>query len=84
MYIKADQEKQKRLSIVMVVIVVGFVLSHQSFYVIPVIAQTNQNNVNAETVSPTIYEIELAVKELPQGPIAYKLNKYIQKDNNNN
>lgn len=80
MYIKADQKMLKRLSIV---IVVGFILVQQSFFLLPVIAQTNQKQINSENLSPKLHEIKMAGVELPDGHQAYKMLEYkiIDKEN---
>jgi hypothetical protein len=52
MYIKTDQIKFKQqLSIA---IVIGLVLTFQSLSIPPVLAQTNQNNINTENLSSKI------------------------------
>jgi manganese oxidase len=81
MYINADQQDIKRLSIA---IVVGFVLIHQSLSILPVIAQTSQNNVDYENISPKIHEIKMAGVLLPDGHQAYKMLEYKIIDTQNN
>jgi manganese oxidase len=81
MYINADQQDIKRLSIA---IVVGFVLIHQSLSILPVIAQTSQNNVDYENLSPKIHEIKMAGVLLPDGHQAYKMLEYKIIDTQNN
>ena len=74
MYINADQKELERLSIA---IVVGFILIYQSISILPVFAQTNQTNVNAdENLSPKLHEIKMAGVELPDGHQAYKMLEY--------
>ena len=90
MYIKADQIELKQLSIA---IVIGLVLTFQSLYILPVIAQTTNttttttsaNKLNSENNSPKIHEIKMAGVLLPDGHQAYKMLEYkiIDKQNNN-
>jgi len=80
MYINTDHKELVQLSIV---IVVGFVLIHQSFSILHVNAQTSQNTLNSENLSPTIHEIMMAAVELPDGHTAYKMLEYKMIDNEN-
>ena len=64
MYIKADHKELVQLSIA---IVVGFVFVHQSSFIIPVIAQTSQNNLTSDNPFPKLHEIKMAAVELPDG-----------------
>lgn len=69
----------------LIAIVVGFVLIHQSFSILPVIAQTNQKSINTENLSPKTHQIKMAGVLLPDGHQAYKMLEYkiIDKQNNN-
>jgi FtsP/CotA-like multicopper oxidase with cupredoxin domain len=80
MYIKADHKELVQLSIA---IVVGFVFVHQSSFIIPVIAQTSQNNLTLDNPFSKLHEIKMAAVELPDGHTAYKMLEYkiIDKEN---
>lgn len=80
MYIKTDHKELVQLSIA---IVVGFVFVHQSSFIIPVIAQTSQNNLTSDNPFPKLHEIKMAAVELPDGHTAYKMLEYkiIDKEN---
>lgn len=80
MYINSVHKELVQLSVVMAV---GFVFIHQSYSIIPVIAQTSQNNLTSENPSPKIHEIKMAGVELPDGHQAYKMLEYkvIDKEN---
>jgi hypothetical protein len=56
---------------------VGFVLIHQSFSSLFYLLSDKQIKKCKFGKSSTIHEIELAVKELPEGQIEYKMNKYL-------
>jgi hypothetical protein len=57
---------------------VGFVLIHQSFSSLFYLLSDKQiKKCKFGELSSTIHEIELAVKELPESQIAYKMNKYL-------
>jgi FtsP/CotA-like multicopper oxidase with cupredoxin domain len=80
MYIKTDHKELVQLSIA---IVVGFVFVHQSSFIIPVIAQTSQNNLTLDNPFSKLHEIKMAAIELPDGHTAYKMLEYkiIDKEN---
>lgn len=80
MYIKTDHKELVQLSIA---IVVGFVFVHQSSFIIPVIAQTGQNNLTLDNPFSKLHEIKMAAIELPDGHTAYKMLEYkiIDKEN---
>jgi FtsP/CotA-like multicopper oxidase with cupredoxin domain len=80
MYIKTDHKELVQLSIA---IFVGFVFVHQSSFIIPVIAQTSQNNLTSDNPFPKLHEIKMAAVELPDGHTAYKMLEYkiIDKEN---
>ncbi|MGI0051807.1 MAG: multicopper oxidase domain-containing protein [Nitrososphaeraceae archaeon] len=60
-----------------IVIVVGFVFGHQLFFIIPVIAQPNQNNLtSSDNPFPKLHEVKMAAVELPDGHTAYKMLEY--------
>lgn len=48
------------------------------------VSQVQSDSQNPQLSSPIFHEIEIGVKELPQGQIAFKMNKYAQIDINNN
>ena len=88
MYIKADQIELKQLSIA---IVIGLVLTFQSLYILPVIAQTTNtttttsaNKLSSENNSPKIHEIKMAGVLLPDRHQAYKMLEYKIMDKQNN
>ena len=87
MYIKADQMELKQL--LSIAIVIGLVLTFQSLFILPVIAQTmnttTTNKLNSENNSPKIHEIKMAGVLLPDRHQAYKMLEYkiINKQNNN-
>jgi len=58
MYIHPDHKELVQLSIA---IVVGIVFLHQSSFIIPVIAQTSQNNLTSDNPFPKLHEIKIAV-----------------------
>ena len=81
MYINTDHNDFVKLSIAMVV---GFIFVYcSSFFIIPVIAQTSQNNLTSDNPFPKLHEIEMAAVELPDGHTAYKMLEYkiIDKEN---
>ena len=85
MYIKRDQKELRQMTIA---IVIGFVLTLQTLYILPVLAQPTNittNKSNSEDLSPKIHEIKMAGVELPDGHQAYKMIEYkiIDKQNNN-
>ena len=80
MYINTYHKELVQLSIV---IVVGFVFVHQSSFIIPVIAQTSQNNLSSDNPFVTLHEIKMAAVELPDGHTAYKMLEYKITDNEN-
>jgi manganese oxidase len=80
MYITTYHKELVQLSIV---IVVGFVFVHQSSFIIPVIAQTSQNNLSSDNPFVKLHEIKMAAVELPDGHTAYKMLEYKITDNEN-
>jgi FtsP/CotA-like multicopper oxidase with cupredoxin domain len=80
MYINTYHKELVKLSIV---IVVGFVFVHQSSFIIPVIAQTSQNNLSSDNPFVKLHEIKMAAVELPDGHTAYKMLEYKITDNEN-
>jgi manganese oxidase len=80
MYINTYHKELVQLSIV---IVVGFVFVHQLFFIIPVIAQTSQNNISSDNPFVKLHEIKMAAVELPDGHTAYKMLEYKITDNEN-
>jgi Putative multicopper oxidases len=80
MYINTYHKELVQLSIV---IVVGFVFVHQLSFIIPVIAQTSQNNLSSDNPFVKLHEIKMAAVELPDGHTAYKMLEYKITDNEN-
>jgi FtsP/CotA-like multicopper oxidase with cupredoxin domain len=80
MYINTYHKELVQLSIV---IVVGFVCVHQSSFILPVIAQTSQNNLSSDNPFVKLHEIKMAAVELPDGHTAYKMLEYKITDNEN-
>src|SRR3982750_4676072 len=59
-----------------------FVINSSTSSIQLTIAQLTQKS-DFGSSSPINHEIEVGTEELPQGQIAYKMIKYIQRDNNN-
>jgi FtsP/CotA-like multicopper oxidase with cupredoxin domain len=80
MYLNVEHKQLVKLSIV---IVVGFIFVHQLSFIIPVIAQSSQNNVSSDNPFVKLHEIKMAAVELPDGHTAYKMLEYkiIDKEN---
>ncbi len=60
-----------------------FIINSSASFIMPAYAQLTQKS-NFDSTLPKTHEIELAVKEMPQGQVAYKMNKHIQMDATNN
>jgi manganese oxidase len=68
----------------MAVVVVCWLFATNSLSAVqPSNAQNIQRNSFGNLSPHVTHEIELGVKELPQGQIAYEMNKYVQRDANN-
>ena len=80
MYSKVEHKQLVKLSIV---IVVGFIFVHQLSFIIPVIAQSSQNNVSSDNPFVKLHEIKMAAVELPDGHTAYKMLEYKITDKEN-
>jgi manganese oxidase len=59
-----------------------FIINSSTSSILLAIAQLTQKG-DFGNFLPKTHEIEVGIEELPQGQIAYKMIKYIQRDNNN-
>jgi len=80
MYLNVEHKQLVKLSIV---IVVGFIFVHQLSFIIPVIAQSSQNNVSSDNPFVKLHEIKMAAVELSDGHTAYKMLEYKITDKEN-